>query len=115
MSKRLEAALRLRDAALNKLRSEGSLEDTKSGPYLRWAGKDLEIGVWYPFQRLPPVSQTVKYFAVKPGKGPVNLNYGLDIWDKRGKVLNIEWSDTGEVLIVSFRRGDWEQKLLSLD
>ena len=115
MNKRLEAALHLRDAALNKLRSEGSFKDTNIGPYLTWAGNDLKMGLRTPFQRLPPVSQTIKYFAAKTGKGPVNLNYGLDIWDKKGKVLNIEWNDTGEVLLVSFQRGDWEQKVLGLD
>ena len=48
MSKRLETALCLRDAALNKLRPEGSFEDTNIGPYLTWAGKDLKMGVRTP-------------------------------------------------------------------
>ena len=115
MNKRLEAALRLRDAALSKLRSEGSFEDINIGPYLTWAGKDLEMGLRTPFQRLPPVPEAIKYFAAKTGKGSINLSYGLDIWDKKGKVLNIEWNDTGEVQLVSFRRGHWEHKVLSLD
>ncbi len=115
MNKRLEASLRLRDVALNKLRSEGSFEDTNIGPYLTWAGKGLEMGLRTPFQRLPPVPEAIKYFAAKTGDGSVNLSYGLDIWDKTRKVLNIEWNDPGEVLLVSFRRGDWEQKILSLD
>jgi len=40
------------------------------------------------------------------------LPYGLDIWAPK-KVMNIEWSDQGELAIVSFRRGAWEDELIS--
>lgn len=114
-SNRLDAALRLRDSALSKLRSEGSFVDTNIGPYLTWTGQDLMMGLRTPFQKLPPVTEEIKYFAAKTGKGPANLSYGLDIWVKKRKVLNIEWNDTGEIRLVSFRRGDWEQGVLNLD
>ena len=40
------------------------------------------------------------------------LLHWIDIWeDDRRKVLNIQWNDSG-VDIISFRRGDWESKLL---
>ena len=47
--------------------------------------------------------------------GGINLPYGLDIWDIHGvgKVLNIEWRDTGEFELVSFRRGEWESTVLA--
>src|ERR1019366_3999383 len=37
---------------------------------------------------------------------PKNLPYGLDIWAPK-KVLNIEWNDHGDVLLVSFKPGAW--------
>ena len=43
--------------------------------------------------------------------------YGLDVWaygpGRRGKVLNMEWSDGGELTLRSFRRGEWEAEVLS--
>ncbi len=40
--------------------------------------------------------------------------YGLELWDKQlGKVLNLDWQTVGAVpRIVTFKRGDWEQRLL---
>ena len=37
--------------------------------------------------------------------------YGLDIWAPK-KVLNIEWEESGDVVLVSFRRGEWEFELI---
>jgi len=42
-----------------------------------------------------------------------HLGFGLDIWGAQGKVLNVEWNDQGEILIVSFKRGDWEEEILA--
>lgn len=39
----------------------------------------------------------------------------FDVWDRTlggAKVLNISWSSAGEITVVSFHRGDWEQVLL---
>ena len=47
--------------------------------------------------------------------GPLGWGlYGLELWDKPiGKVLNIDWVTVGAVpRIVTFKRGDWEQRLL---
>jgi hypothetical protein len=41
---------------------------------------------------------------------PENLPYGLDVW-RGGKKLNIEWSDAGQVVVVSYKAGDWEREL----
>jgi len=40
--------------------------------------------------------------------------YGLDIWARRlGKVLNIDWQTAGGAPhITTFRRGDWERRLM---
>jgi hypothetical protein len=47
----------------------------------------------------------MKYFAALKGKS-LNLPYGLDIWFKRKKVLNIEWDDHDRVLLVSYKSGE---------
>ena len=53
------------------------------------------------------------YFWLTPfGPGITNL----DVWDENSggaKVLNMCWSPDGIVEISSFRRGDWEDALLS--
>jgi hypothetical protein len=41
-------------------------------------------------------------------KGKENLPYGLDIWNKGKKVLNIEWRDGGEIEVISYLPGEWE-------
>ncbi len=82
---------------------------------LNWEGDELLLAHRTPFLKLPPVPETVKYLAAQTEKRPGNLGYGLDIWDRSGvgKVLNIEWDDSGTIELVSFRRGDWEKKVLS--
>lgn len=73
--------------------------------------------------------------ARQKGEKPHDFSYGLDIYvpaqivhrlsldpktnavvmsTKRhgGKVLNIMWGDNGNVHLCSFKRGDWERKLV---
>lgn len=43
------------------------------------------------------------------------LPWGVDCWVDGKKVLNLEWSESGnDVRIVTFRRGRWEQELRAL-
>ena len=87
-----------------------------------------ERGRWQPLFNGPEVlrfedSRFVMMFYVKrPGplalrerSGPLGWGlYGLELWDKQlGKVLNLDWQTVGAVpRIVTFKRGDWEQRLL---
>jgi len=41
-------------------------------------------------------------------KGKENLPPGLDIWHRNKKVPNIQWSDGGEIEIISYKPGEWE-------
>ena len=52
--------------------------------------------------------KAVVEYGLKPSK---NLPYSLDILCGR-KVFNIEWNDAGEVQLVSFKRGSWEETVL---
>jgi len=41
----------------------------------------------------------------------LNLPYGVDLyWPGQGKVLNVQWDDDGNLDLVSFHRGEWEQE-----
>lgn len=58
-----------------------------------------------PFQKIPePTNKALK---------GANLSYGLDIWTQSGKVLNIEWDTQESTQLVSFKRGAWEEVVLS--
>ena len=110
---RLHAAIRIRDAALEKVEKEGEFEDTNIGPLLVWRGDELEISHHTPFQKFPPPSEDVLRQCYAADVDPTNnLPYGLDIWDTKGKVLNIEWDDKNHVDLLCFKRGKWEQKVL---
>ena len=121
LSKRLEAALAIRDAAFQKIQSEGIFEEIKNfGPTLVWPKKaphtvSLHMMLRTPFQKPPKASVESRKKAFQHGlslKG-LNLPYGLDIWTSEGKVLNIEWEEGGKTKIVSFKRGAWEDTVLS--
>lgn len=111
MTKRTEAALAIRDAALDKFRSEGQLQNVQNfGPVYVWpeplpTKAAIQMLLRTPFQKIPergaPVPQRV------------NLSYGLDIWTQSGKVLHLEWDSQDNTRLVSFKRGAWEQVVLS--
>ena len=114
MTPKQRDAIRLRDAALKKLRADGVFTKvTRLGFCLSWKGEGLSLSLRTPFQKLPPVSEHPKYVAAMMGSNIENLPYGLDIWDIGGsrKVLNIEWDQQGAIQLVSFRRGAWEAKV----
>jgi len=115
MGERLDLALKIRDSAREKLRANGSFEETSIGPMLCWRMGGLHVSYRTPFQKLPAVPEHLNYMAAILCKSVENLSYGLDIWDDEygGKVLNIEWKEEGDVELVSFRRGNWESKVLA--
>ena len=107
----------IRDIAVRKIQAEGSFIDLKGiGPVFNWQRDDLLMMYRTPFQKLPSAKRGILRKYMEAGIMPkAKLPYGLDIWDMDGKVmvLNIEWDDKGRVELVSFRRGDWEQKILA--
>ena len=110
---RLDAAINIRDAALKKVKNEGQFEGTNAGPLLVWRGDELEISHHTPFQKFPPPDEDFLRKCYAAGVDPeINLPYGLDIWDMKGKVLNIEWDHENRVELRSFKRGEWEDKVL---
>lgn len=67
----------------------------------------MKIGYRTPFQRLLAESDLLRYQRALVG-GKENLPYGLDIWQARKKVLNVEWSDNRVLEVISYRPGEWE-------
>jgi hypothetical protein len=112
-ARRLDTAINIRNAALKKVKKEGQFEDTNIGPLLVWKGDEIAISHHTPFQKFPMPDEEIYRQCYAAEVDPkINLPYGLDIWDTKGKVLNIEWDSNDNVVLVSFRRGKWEQKVL---
>ncbi len=105
----------LREVALRLLDREGTWEPVRNADMNFLIAKSGEFQVLHrtPFQKLPEAPERVRYYAAVLGTDYRNLPYGLDIY-QGAKVLNIEWCDRDEIRIVSFRRGDWEDKFLKL-
>ena len=115
MTPKQRDAIRLRDAAVYKLRAEGVFERVKGiGPCLTWRGNGLSFSLRTPFQKLRH-QRPDPYVIWLAGPPPENLPYGLDIWTELGKVLNIEWADDRTFVLVSFRRGSWEARVRAFD
>ena len=115
MTPKQRDAIRLRDAAVYKLRAEGAFERVKGiGPCLTWRGNGLSLFLRTPFQKLRH-QQPDPHVIWLAGPPPENLSYGLDIWTNLGKVLNIEWADDQTFVLVSFRRGSWEARVRAFD
>jgi hypothetical protein len=57
------------------------------------------------------MSDELKYRAAQIGQPiPRNMPYGLGIWAPK-KVLNVEWDNQGNVVLVSFKPRGWEPEL----
>jgi hypothetical protein len=90
-AKRMNAAIELRDAAMQLIKERGKEEMLQGVARTTVAIGETEMTAWTP---------------------AIDV-IGLEIWAPN-KVLNI-WTDGGgEVEILSFRRGPWEAKLLAL-
>jgi len=68
------------------------------------------VGYHTPFNPLPPLGETAKYWAARDGKIGRLEPYGLDIWELDiGKVLSIGWRELGSPCLVDhMRRTNWE-------
>ena len=105
----------IRGAALTLLRSIGRDHIFPVGgrrvPYR--AASIGQITIWLRIPLSPVCGPAeAKFLSGGHGSKIPMLQYGLDIWAPK-KVMNIEWSDQGELAIVSFRRGAWEDELIS--
>jgi hypothetical protein len=109
---RLARVVMLRTAAFRILERHGAWRDIKAGPgqtpvfCAQLMG--LSLGFRAPRYLMTAAGDKTTYAMKFYGRLP----YGLDIWEMN-KVLNMEWASDGKIDIVSFRRGSWEEVLLS--
>ena len=106
---RVERAIELRAFALELLGERGRWTTLFHGPeVLRF--EDSRFLIMFYIKQPVPLELRERFRI-----GPLGWGlYGLELWHKQiGKVLNIDWQTAGAVpRIVTFKRGDWEERLL---
>lgn len=109
---RRERVTLLRDAAMRVVRSKGIWDLRSEPPFLCFESSELRLNYRGPqeFFGLPDIS----YNDLLSKRFPNSRRFGLDVYGTGHKTMNLEWDDDGEVEIVSFKRGAWEEVLLSL-
>jgi hypothetical protein len=100
----------VRDLAVAAVKESGVWERWGPINLLTARRGDLQIGYRTPFQQLPKMSHAESYGRALLG-GRETLPYGLDIWHRRIKVLNLEWNDRGDFEVISYMPGEWEWQL----
>lgn len=110
-------ALAIRDHMLQIMGIHGRSETIAGIRVNAWAGNGFESVVNTPFTPLPHAPPKPKSFADAAAlqKYRPPMPYEISIWRRGyGKVLLLEWDHNGECEVVTFKRGSWEQELLSL-
>jgi hypothetical protein len=112
---RLDRIRTIRDRAIEFVKARGAWQQAGDVRLLVAAADGVRVSYRTPFQRLPadPTPRTYTQALVMQN-AQRNLPYGLDIWAPT-KVLNVEWSDTGQVEVFGFKPGAWEEIVLGFD
>ena len=114
MTKRLEAALALRDVALALVKERGAWQSAPPGKLLLAKVGDLQVAYRTPFQKFTAeLSDATKYQVALRGS-KLNKPYAIDVWHRNKKVLLVEWDEAGTTDVISYRSGDWERELAGL-
>ena len=115
MSDRTAQAIALRDHVMRLMEGNSKVVTLGQAKVHTWKRGRFQATLNTPFN--PPHERE----ATAPGYvhtiarqgAPKPMPYELSLW-AGSKVLLMEWEQGGEVRIVSFKRGDWEQRLLAL-
>ncbi len=97
----------IREAALRVLRKRGNWSGVGNNKMLCAEVEECSICYRTPFQKLPEPPEAMRYWAAQVGR-KIDFQYGLDIWFRHKKVLNVMWDDGADFEIVSFKPGEWE-------
>ena len=73
---------------------------------------DIEISIRAPFKLQLSMASERKYLKTLFTSNPISLIFQLDVWTPSRKVLNVKY-DGCDLIIVSFRRGPWEDSILT--
>jgi hypothetical protein len=72
---------------------------------------DLMLAFRTPFQPLPADPPAPSYQAALVAAGKQTKGYGLDIWFRGRKVLNLEWDEPDDLDVRSYKPGPWEEAM----
>lgn len=99
-----EAVAQIMINVMKIIQAEGKCEEIEHlGPVIRWAGNGVSIMLRPSFLG----------GSFGPSQGGLRLpGLGIDICDEvEGKVFNVEFNLNQEIVLVSFKRGEWEKKI----
>ncbi|WP_395015121.1 hypothetical protein [Dongia sp.] len=115
MSKRLAQAVTIRDHVLHLVRKEGKWSEVSGIKVREWERNGFRAFLNTVFNPMPasapPISTPEEAILYQRASRPQPNQ--LSVW-MGGKVLSVEWADDSTPRIISFRRGEWEQKLLDM-
>ena len=104
MSRR-DRVLAARTGAMKLANSSGSWE--LAGPIKSLTAQRGDVTVALRgFQELPEEPEATS-------AGIETLPYGLGVWFRGQKVLDLEWAEAGELEIITYKPGEWEAALPS--
>lgn len=104
---RADKAAAIRDHVIQNLRASFTFEDAGHRRIAVLRRDGLMLGLQTPFANLDDGSWKKLGLPHKRPKA-----YILDVWAPK-KVASFEWDDTS-LKVISFRTGEWEEKLLAL-
>jgi hypothetical protein len=108
---KLQLALEARDAALALAQKVGKWERVCGHPVLWFRSQDYEIAYRAALQALPKLVSEIYSRNLTSKIGSV-LPYVIDIWENEGgKILVLEWDDTGVCGWTTFKVGKVRQFL----
>jgi len=106
--------LALRDMAVSAAMRHGVFEASGEARLVVLRDGGLMITWRTPFNPLPRLSESMKFEAALRGRRGHREPYGIDIWDKNGKVLSVAWRDDTAITIDSYEPGGWERGLTAI-
>jgi hypothetical protein len=115
MSDRTAQAIALRDHVIKLMEGNSKLVTLGLLKVQTWKRGRFHATLTTPFNPLherEAVAPGYVHTIARQG-APKPMPYELSLW-AGSKVLLMEWEQGGEVRIVTFKRGDWEERLLAL-
>ena len=103
-----ERARLIRDHALALVEGKTTFAQVDGVRLAVWHNSSFTIVLRTPFSGRPQEDRSTAGSAAKKPRA-----YEMEIFTPR-KVMHVEWDGSDDLLTVSFRPGDWEEKLLSL-
>ena len=115
MSDRTAQAIALRDHVIKLMEGNSKLVTLGLLKVQTWKRGRFHATLTTPFNPLHEREATAPGYVqvIARQRAPKPMSYELSLW-AGSKVLLMEWEQGGEVRIVTFKRGDWEERLLAL-